>query len=141
MDVSGPYDETPRGNKYIVSFVDWLTNWPEAFAVPDKKAQTVAGLLLTEMIPRFGTPLELVSDNGPKNVNEIMRQSVNMKHTLTSPYHSQSNAKVEQFHRFLGDTLITICRRSAKQTIPLSVLARNQAKGFGLEIAALGRGG
>ena len=40
-----------------------LTNRPEAYAVPDKKAQTVAGLLLTELIPRFGTPLELVSDN------------------------------------------------------------------------------
>ena len=58
MDVSGPYGETSRGNKYIVSFVDWLTNWPVAFVVPDKKAQTVAGLLLTEIIPHFGTPLE-----------------------------------------------------------------------------------
>ena len=31
---------------------------------------------------------------------------------------------------------LTLCRRSAKQTIPLSVLARNQTKGFGLEISA-----
>ena len=42
----------------------------------DKKAQTVAGLQLTEIIPRFGTPLQLLSDNGPENVNEIMRQTV-----------------------------------------------------------------
>ena len=108
MDVSGPSGETPRGDKYIVNFVDWLTNWPEAFAVPDKKAQTVAGLLLTKIIPRFGTPLELVSDNGPENDNEIMQQTVeslNIKHIVTSPYHPQSNAKVERFHSFLGDTL------------------------------------
>ena len=26
LDVSGPNGETPRGNIYIVSFVDWLTN-------------------------------------------------------------------------------------------------------------------
>ena len=56
--------------------MDWLTNW----------------LLLTEIIPHFGTPLELVSDNGPENVNEIMRQTVeslNIKHIVTSPYHLQ----------------------------------------------------
>ena len=31
---------------------------------------------------------------------------------------------------------VTLCRWPAKQTIPLSVLARNQTKGFGLEISA-----
>ena len=31
---------------------------------------------------------------------------------------------------------VTLCRLSAKQTIPLSVLAWNQTKGFGLEISA-----
>ena len=30
--------------------------------------------------------------------------------------------------------IVTLCRWPAKQTIPLSVLARNQTKGFGLEI-------
>ena len=33
LDISGPYGEPPRGNNYIVSFIDWLTNWPEAYAV------------------------------------------------------------------------------------------------------------
>ena len=31
---------------------------------------------------------------------------------------------------------VTLCRWPAKQTIPLSVLARNQTKGFGIEISA-----
>ena len=104
VDVSGPYSESSQGNKYIVNFVDW----PEAYAAPDKKTQTVAGLLLTEVILRFGTSLELVSDNGPKNVNEVMRQtmeSLNIKHIVTSPYHPLANVKVERFHCFLGDTL------------------------------------
>ena len=108
MGVSGPYGETSRGNKYRVSFVAWLTDWQEAFAVPEKKAQTVAELQLTEITPRCGIPLELVSDNGPENVNEIMRQTVkslNIKLIVALPYHPQSNAKVERFHLFLGDTL------------------------------------
>lgn len=36
MDVSGLYGETSKGNIYIVSFVDWLTSWPEAYAVLNK---------------------------------------------------------------------------------------------------------
>ena len=52
LDISGPYGETLRRNVYIVSFVDWLTNWPEAYAVTDKKAQTVPSLILTEIFPR-----------------------------------------------------------------------------------------
>ena len=55
MDLSGPYGETPRGNQYIVSFVDWLTNWPEAYAIPDEKAQTVSELILTEIFIRYGS--------------------------------------------------------------------------------------
>ena len=87
LDISGPYGETLRGNVYIVSFVDWLTNWPEAYAVADKKAQTVASLILTEIFPRYGAPLEIVTDNGAENVNEIMREtmaSLNIKHNYVS---------------------------------------------------------
>ena len=42
LDLSGPYPTTLSGNKYIIAFVDWLSGWPEAFAVPDKTADTVA---------------------------------------------------------------------------------------------------
>ena len=76
LDISGPYGETLRGNVSIVSFVDWLTNSPEAYAVADKKAQTVASLILTEIFPRYGASLEIVTDNGAENVNEIRTQLV-----------------------------------------------------------------
>ena len=39
------------------------------------------------------------------------------------------------YHSFFHRSCVTLCRRSAKQTIPLSVLARNQTKGFWLEIS------
>ena len=46
MDILGPYGESLKGNKYILSFVDWLVNWPYAYAIPDKKTQTAANLIL-----------------------------------------------------------------------------------------------
>ena len=51
-------------NKYIVAFVDWFSGLPEAFAVPDKTADTVAHLLIEEIFPRFGCPLQIVTGNG-----------------------------------------------------------------------------
>ena len=30
LDLSGPYPTTLSGNKYIISFVDWYSGWPEA---------------------------------------------------------------------------------------------------------------
>ena len=54
LDLSGPYPKTMSGNKYIIAFVDWFSGWPEAFAVPDKTADTVAHLLIEEIFPRFG---------------------------------------------------------------------------------------
>lgn len=52
-DMSEPYGVTPRGNLYILSFVDWLTSWPEAYAIPDKRAQAVSDMISTEIFPRY----------------------------------------------------------------------------------------
>ena len=49
--------------------MDWYSGWPAAFAVPEKTAETVAHLLLEEIISRFRTPLQIVTDNGSENIN------------------------------------------------------------------------
>lgn len=41
LDVSDPYATSLSGNKYIGGFVDWYSGFPEAFAVPDKSADTI----------------------------------------------------------------------------------------------------
>ena len=108
LDLSGPYPTSLSGNKYIIAFVDWYSGWPEAYAVPDKTAETVAHLLLEEIFPRHGSCLQIVTDNGTENVNNVVKQTLqtlNIDHVLTSVYHPQSNAKVERFHRTLHDVL------------------------------------
>jgi hypothetical protein len=108
LDISGPYSTTFSGNKYIVAFVDWYSGWGEAFAVPDKSAETVAHLLIDDIVTRYGCPLQLVTDNGTENVNRIMRetlQELNIDHVRTSIYHSQSNTRVERFHRTLQNII------------------------------------
>ena len=108
FDLSGPYPKSLSGNTYIASFVDHFGGWPEAFAIPDKSAPTVAHLLYEEIFPRFSCPLQMVTDNGSENVNQIMNEvckELNIDHITTSFYHPQSNSKVERWHRTLHDIL------------------------------------
>ena len=108
LDLSGPYPTTLSGNKYIIAFVDWYSGWPEAFTVPHKTAETVARLIIEHIFPRFGCPLQIVTDNGTENVNKIVKETLaklKIDHVLTSVYPPQSNAKGERFHRTLHDIL------------------------------------
>jgi hypothetical protein len=42
IDLIGPFPETRRGNKYIITITDYFSKWPEAGALPDKTAIGVA---------------------------------------------------------------------------------------------------
>ena len=59
-------------------------------AVPDKTAESVAHLLIDEIIPRFGTSLEIVTDNGTESVNQTMKHALEtfkIKHITTCVAH------------------------------------------------------
>ena len=94
LDLFGRYPVSLSGNKYIIAFVDWYSGWPETFAVSDKTADTVADLTIEQIYPRFGCPLQIVSDNRTENVNKVMKETLaklKTDHVLTSVYHPQSN--------------------------------------------------
>ena len=71
--LSGPCPTSLSGNKYIIAFVDLFSGWPEAYAVPDKTAETVAHMLLEEIF-RHGSCLQNVTDNGTENVNNVVKK-------------------------------------------------------------------
>ena len=101
LGVSGPYLTTLSGNKYIISFVDWYSGWPEAFPVPDKSAETVAHSIVDEIIPSHSTPLQIVSDNGSENVNKVI------KHTLEENNISHISVNFSScFYNVEGDFLL-----------------------------------
>ena len=91
---------------YIIGFVYWYIGWYEAFVVPDKTAENVAHLLIDEIIPRFCTTLEIVTDNGTENVHQTVKHTLDtfkIKHITNSVVPPQSNSKVECFHRTCHD--------------------------------------
>lgn len=108
LDLSGPYPRSLSGNRYIVGFIDLFSGMPDAFAVPDRKAENIAHLVIEEIFPRYGAPLQIITDNGTENENRIVKETLmtlNVSHVTTSYYHPQSNAKVERFHRTLHNVM------------------------------------
>ena len=64
LDILGPLPVTDLSNKYILIVADYFSKWVEAFPIPDQEAQTVASLLVKEVVCRFGVPVLIHSDQG-----------------------------------------------------------------------------
>ena len=54
--------------------MDHLTKWPEAFAVIDQKAETIARLLVEEIECCHAIPDELLSDKGSNFLSSLIQE-------------------------------------------------------------------
>jgi hypothetical protein len=62
MDILCELPETSGGNKHILVISDYYTKWTECFAMPNMEAETVAKLLVEEVIVSW--PIILLSNFG-----------------------------------------------------------------------------
>ena len=82
--------------------------WPEAKAIPNKEAVTVAKFIFEEIICRHGCPKILQSDQGTEFTAQIIKELTDkfrIQHKYSSSYHPQTNGIVERFNRTLSTTL------------------------------------
>ncbi|GES85289.1 KRAB-A domain-containing protein [Rhizophagus clarus] len=87
--------------------MDYFTKWPEARAIPNAKAETVAKFLFEEIISRHGVPKEILSDRSTSFNNALINEKCDKyqtKHRLTSAYRPQTNGMVERFNRTIGES-------------------------------------
>ncbi|CAC5368129.1 unnamed protein product [Mytilus coruscus] len=68
-DILGELPETENVNKYILVVSDYFTKWTEAFPMPNMEAQTVAKIIVEEVVTRFGVPHYIHSDQGRQYEN------------------------------------------------------------------------
>ena len=52
----------------VVMFLDYLTKWVEAFAIPNQSATTIDGILVEEIFCRHGAPKHLLYNRGAFSV-------------------------------------------------------------------------
>ena len=53
--------------------VDTFSGWVEAFPTKGETATVVAKKILEEIVPRYGLPVTMGSDNGPAFVSQIVQ--------------------------------------------------------------------
>ena len=100
------------GNKHILTIIDHLTGWPEAFPIPDKSADTIVATLINHYLPVHMCPRYILLDNGTEFKTNLMDQVLQQLGTyriFSAPYHPQSNGKPEVFHKYLKPTLKKLC--------------------------------
>ena len=115
MDITGPFPESPEGNRYILVVGDYFTKWMEAYALPDQEATTVAKKLVDEFFCRFSVPEQLHSDQGKQFESKLISaicQLLQVKKSRTTPYHPQSDGLIERFNRTLTNMLASTVKEN-----------------------------
>jgi len=62
LDIVGPMTETMSGNKYILIFQDDLSKFLVAIPIPQKEAETIAKEFVLNIVLKFGTPAQILTD-------------------------------------------------------------------------------
>jgi transposase InsO family protein len=108
VDLCGPFPLSHKGNRYACVFMDRFSRFPEAFGIPDKKAETVAKVLVEHIVCRYGCPRTLLSDRGGEFLSELSSETyklMNIKKLNTSGYRPQTNGIVEKFNHTLAQSI------------------------------------
>ena len=103
-DILGPLLCTPRGNKYILTITDHFSRWVEIFPIPDQTAETVARVILNEVIARFGCPITIHSDQGSNYESRLFAELCSLleiRKTRTSVRNPKCNGQTERFNKTL----------------------------------------
>jgi transposase InsO family protein len=108
VDVMGPLPCTDNQNEYIIVVCDYFSKYAEVYATSDHKAQTVADVIVTQFISRFGVPQQLHSDQGPEFESALFQEVcklLEIDKTRTTPYRPQSDGLVERLNRTIQQML------------------------------------
>ena len=112
IDLVTDCETSTSGNKHILTIIDHLTGWLEAFPIPDKSADTIVATLINHYLLVHMCPRYILLDNGTEFKNNLMDQvlqQLGIDRIFSAPYHPQSNGKLEVFHKYLKPTLKKLC--------------------------------
>lgn len=117
MDIVGPLNRTKSGKKYILTIIDHSTHYPDAFALKEIDAKSVANALI-ELFSRVGLPKIILTDQGSNFKSQLLKElyeMVNIQGITTSPYTPQSNGCVERFNGTLKSVLKKLCTENTNE--------------------------
>jgi transposase InsO family protein len=100
--------------QYLLVVVCTFTGWIEAYPTHTEKATEVSRVLTKEIIPWFGVPSSIRSDNRPAFISQVVKgisRAVGLTWDLHSRYHPQSSGRVERMNRTIKRALANVKRQ------------------------------
>nr|XP_009485473.1 PREDICTED: transmembrane protein 161B [Pelecanus crispus] len=122
------FSELPKCNqyRYLLVLLDTFSGWPEAFPCRTNKAKEVVRILLKEIIPRFGVPEGMPSDNGPHFIAQIVQEVaklLQMTWELHAPWRPQSSCNVKRMNQTLKRQISKLCPETQMKWINVLPIA------------------
>ena len=113
-----------QGMQWLVACRDDLSGVTECKALKRDTAKAIAKFFYHQIILRYGTVIEVVTDNGPSFFKEFkeLLEDYGIKQITISPYNSQANGVVERGHFNIREALVKLCKDDISQW-PLMVPA------------------
>ena len=108
IDLIGVLPKTNKGNRWIVTAIDYATGWPVARAIPEATQTAIADFIYEEIYMHYGAPQEIFTDGGSNLWGSVVQEflkKIGTKHKGTSPYHPRTNGKVERLNGILGSMI------------------------------------
>jgi hypothetical protein len=112
IDLIGILPRTINGNRHIITAIERSTGWPVVRALKDATSQSVIDFIHDEIFSVYGTPNQILTDNSSNLISEATTsflRAAGVKHRTTTPYHPQTNGKIERFNGMLGKMLTQYC--------------------------------
>ena len=120
MDLIGPFSENEEGCRYILTMIDYMSGWAEAFPVRNQSAAELMRVMTREYLPRHGHPKTIVCDNGQgfgSRAWTAFMKDAHVRLIHATPAHPQGNAKVERFNRTFKEIMTKlVCNRPTDWT-------------------------
>ena len=113
IDLVTDCETSTSGKKHILTIINHLTGWPEAFPIPDKSVDTIVTTLINKYLPVHMCPRYILSDNGTDFKNSLMDQvlqHLGIDRIFSGPYHPKAMASWKS-HKYLKPTMKKLCKK------------------------------
>lgn len=141
LDVVGPLPVTNRQNKYILTVMDDLSRYMNAYPIHDQEANTITHTFISQVLAHHKTPKYILTDQGTNFTSKTFKnicKLFNIKKLQTTPYHPQTNGALERHHKPLADYLRAFSKKNPEKwddLLPYAMYVHNNSKNAATKIA------